>query len=75
MNRPTALTIVLSAIAIAQGPPPTVAESVVSPEVSGGRVTFRIFAPKAEKVTLNGDWWKCLAMPPGFSRKFPMAKS
>lgn len=38
--------------------PPTVADRVVSPEVNGNRVTFRIFAPKAESVTLNGDWMK-----------------
>ena len=38
--------------AAAQTPPP-----VVSPEVSAdGKVTFRIYAPKAGEVTLRGDW-------------------
>jgi len=37
----------------------TAAEKVVSPEVHpDSRITFRIFAPKAESVTVNGDWMK-----------------
>jgi hypothetical protein len=38
----------------AQPPPPA---AVISPEVQeGGRVTFRLQAPKAGEVTFNGDW-------------------
>lgn len=37
----------------------SVADKVVSPEVhADGRVTFRIFAPRAEAITVNGDWMK-----------------
>jgi enterochelin esterase family protein len=54
-----AALILMAAVCAAQGQqPPTVADRVVSPEVSGGRVTFHIYAPKAESVTLNGDWMK-----------------
>lgn len=48
----------LVAVVCAAQPQPTVADRAVSPEVNGNRVTFRIFAPKAESVTLNGDWMK-----------------
>lgn len=30
--------------------------SVVSPEVKGDSVTFRVLAPNAQKVTMNGSW-------------------
>jgi len=36
---------------------PAVNDTLKSPEVSAGhRVTFRIWAPKAQEVTLTGDW-------------------
>ncbi len=55
----SALMVLLVAMCAAQGPSaPTVADRVVSPEVAGRQVTFRLYAPKAEKVTLNGDWMK-----------------
>ena len=55
-------------ILLAQGLPPTAEaqfprrkptpnDKLVSPEVlSGRRVAFRIYAPKASEVTLRGDW-------------------
>ena len=44
--------LLLASLAAAQTPPP-----VVSPDVSAdGKVTFRIYAPKAGEVTLRGDW-------------------
>jgi enterochelin esterase family protein len=49
----------LSVLTTAQTPPrqPTPNDTLVSPEaLSGGRVTFRIYAPKASEVTLRGDW-------------------
>lgn len=57
--RTLVLLVCMAAVCVGQRPPvPSVADGVVSPEVVGGRVTFRIYAPKAEKVTLNGDWMK-----------------
>ena len=50
--------VLAGAVCAAQVPAPAVADRVVSPEVSGGTITFRIYAPKAEKVTLSGDWMK-----------------
>jgi len=50
--------LLTAAACAAQVPAPSAADRVVSPEVSGGTITFRIYAPKAEKVTLNGDWMK-----------------
>lgn len=45
--------LTLAALAHAQTPQDT----LVSPEVhADGRVTFRLWAPKAGEVTLNGDW-------------------
>lgn len=36
---------------------PTPNDTLVSPEiVTGGKVTFRIYAPKASEVTVRGDW-------------------
>lgn len=55
----TAILLLCGAAAcLAQQTAPTVADRVVSPEVSGGTITFRIYAPKAREVTLNGDWMK-----------------
>lgn len=49
--------LLLPALLWAQTPAPSVADQLVSPEVHpDGRITFRLFAPKAESVTLNGDW-------------------
>jgi enterochelin esterase-like enzyme len=57
--------VVLASIGSAQPPP---RDSLVSPEVhSDRRVTFRVRAPKAERVTLSGSW-----MP--LSTEEPMAK-
>jgi enterochelin esterase family protein len=55
------LLLAASSVAIAQVPPqqrtPTPNDTLVSPEVhSDGRVTFRIYAPKAAEVTVGGDW-------------------
>jgi hypothetical protein len=62
MKNQAALILMLISTAVvcaAQAPQaPTVADRVVSPELAGGRVTFRIYAPKAEAVTVNGDWMK-----------------
>ena len=64
-------TLCLSVASFAQTPPSAQTaqiDGLVSPEVhSGGNVTFRIRAAKAEEVTLFGDW-----MPPG--SKHPMTK-
>jgi enterochelin esterase family protein len=50
--------LLVAAMGAAQAPP-AVADRVVSPEVhADGRITFRIYAPKAESVTINGDWMK-----------------
>lgn len=58
------LTSLLVAAVCAAQTQPTAADRVVSPEVAGGSVTFRIYAPKAESVTLNGDWMKLGARVP-----------
>ncbi|MEP7364748.1 MAG: alpha/beta hydrolase-fold protein [Acidobacteriota bacterium] len=62
------LSIIMAGLCAAQAPAPSVADRVVSPEVSGATITFRIYAPKAEKVTLNGDWMK-------LGTRVPLAKS
>lgn len=52
--------------ALAQQPPrqPTPNDTLVSPEVHADkRVTFRIYAPKANEVTVGGDW-----IPQGLGR-------
>ncbi len=55
----TLLSLLSLAAIVSQGQQvPTVADLVVSPEVKAGMVSFRIYAPKAEIVTLNGDWMK-----------------
>jgi enterochelin esterase-like enzyme len=55
----TLLGLLSLAAIVSQGQQvPTVADLVVSPEVKAGMVSFRIYAPKAEIVTLNGDWMK-----------------
>ena len=49
----------LPAIAVAQPQPNPVAQSVKvkSPEVlPDGHITFRLYAPSANTVTLNGSW-------------------
>lgn len=46
-------------VTFAQQPPrqPTPNDTLVSPEVhADSRVTFRIYAPKADEVTVGGDW-------------------
>lgn len=54
MKTLTGISFLLAAAAWAQTPPP---DGLVSPEVHGDRtVTFRVRAPKAEAVTLSGDW-------------------
>jgi enterochelin esterase-like enzyme len=48
-------SLLLAAVALAQGPRPA---SVASPEVHADHsVTFRIHAPKASEVMLTGDWF------------------
>jgi enterochelin esterase family protein len=55
-----ALLAMAASTALAQGPQqrqPTPNDTLKSPEVSPDRkVTFRIYAPKASEVTINGDW-------------------
>jgi len=53
-----ALLLFTLAVSAFGQPAPSVADRVVSPVVEGGRITFRIFAPEAKSVTLNGDWMK-----------------
>lgn len=52
--------VATSSVAVAQAPPaapPSAAPAVRSPEIlADGRVTFRLLAPKAAEVLLNGDW-------------------
>ncbi len=53
------LVLLTATFALAQTPPrqPTPNDTLKSPEVlSDGRVVFRIYAPKAEEVTVGGDW-------------------
>ncbi|MFN7927868.1 MAG: alpha/beta hydrolase-fold protein [Blastocatellia bacterium] len=53
------LLALFSFVALAQQPPrqPTPNDTLVSPEVHADkRVTFRIYAPKANEVTVGGDW-------------------
>lgn len=60
------IAALLTATIIFAQPPPN--DGLVSPEVhADGKVTFRIRAPKANEVTLFGDW-----VPPG--TKLPMTK-
>jgi enterochelin esterase family protein len=54
----TTFMILAAGACIAQTPAPSISGQLVSPEVRGGMVTFRIFAPKAAQVTLTGDWMK-----------------
>jgi enterochelin esterase-like enzyme len=54
-----ALSVVLATPSFGQPPaaPPAPRRAVVSPEIQADhRVTFRLAAPKATEVTLNGDW-------------------
>lgn len=53
-----ALLLLTASIAAFGQPAPSVADRVVSPTVEGGRISFRIYAPEAKSVTLNGDWMK-----------------
>jgi enterochelin esterase-like enzyme len=63
-RNPSRLRIVLvlfslAALAFPQQPrrEPTPNDTLVSPDIAAdGRVTFRIYAPKAADVTLRGDW-------------------
>ncbi|MGH9661077.1 MAG: esterase [Bryobacteraceae bacterium] len=58
-TRSFCVSLLLAATAAAQPPrrEPTPNDTLVSPEtLSGHRVTFRIWAPKASEVTLRGDW-------------------
>ncbi len=53
------LLLLTATLAFAQAPPrqPTPNDTLKSPEVhADGRVSFRIYAPKASEVTLGGDW-------------------
>ncbi|HEX4947975.1 MAG TPA: alpha/beta hydrolase-fold protein, partial [Blastocatellia bacterium] len=53
------LMLIFSFSTLAQQPPrqPTPNDTLVSPEVHADkRVTFRIYAPKADEVTVGGDW-------------------
>src|SRR5689334_4240386 len=54
------LALSVSSVAHAQGTPqrqPTPNDTLKSPEVlPGGRVAFRIYAPKASEVSIGGDW-------------------
>jgi enterochelin esterase-like enzyme len=51
------VTAVSSSVLLAQAPPAAAPPPVRSPEIlSDGRVTFRLLAPKASEVRLNGDW-------------------
>ena len=57
MKTPLLLALVLAQLTAfaqnAQRPPP-----VVSPEIAGQRVTFRVRAPQAKEVALRGQWTK-----------------
>jgi enterochelin esterase family protein len=56
MSRPLyvfALTLLISAAALAQAPRPA---PVISPEIQGGKVTFRLRAAQAKEVSLRGQW-------------------
>ena len=55
----TLLLTVTTTLALSQAPPraATPNDTLKSPEVhADGKVTFRIYAPKASEVTLGGDW-------------------
>jgi hypothetical protein len=56
----TALFALVTVPAMAQAPPPSTVAAparVKSPEVSGeNMITFRLIAPAATTVTLNGNW-------------------
>jgi hypothetical protein len=58
------LLFTLTALCFGQAVAPSIPERLVSPEVKDGKITFRIYAPKAESVTLNGDWMKLGAQIP-----------
>jgi enterochelin esterase family protein len=54
------LALSVSSVATGQGTPqrqPTPNDTLKSPEIlPGGRVAFRIYAPKASEVSIGGDW-------------------
>lgn len=51
-------------------PPPPPHSDLISPQVlPDNRVTFRIYAPKASQVTLDGDW-----IPQGLGTGGPLTK-
>ncbi len=60
----TALVAPVAALAQPQ-PNPVVAPAakIKSPEISGHSVTFRLLAPKASVVTLNGSWIGAVDLP------------
>src|SRR5580658_8425069 len=61
-----ALTLVAPMAACAQPQPNPVAAptaKIKSPEISGHDVTFRLLAPKASVVTLNGSWIGAVDLP------------
>jgi enterochelin esterase-like enzyme len=61
-----AVTLATPVSALAQPQPNPVAASaakIKSPEVSGHDVTFRLVAPKASVVTLNGSWIGAVELP------------
>jgi enterochelin esterase-like enzyme len=54
---PLVLAVAASSVVLFSQAPPAGAPVVRSPEVlPDGRVTFRLLAPKASEVRLNGDW-------------------
>ena len=61
----TAALLPGSAVLLAQPTPNPVAPTarVLSPEIADQRVTFRLLAPKADTVTLNGSWVGAVDLP------------
>ena len=61
-----AATLLVPVVAHAQPQPNPVtapAAKIKSPEISGQSVTFRLLAPKASVVTLNGSWIGAVDLP------------